>query len=294
VNKGLISWLLFILLSLTWGSSFILMKRGLEVYNSEQVASLRMVFAFLFMLPFAFYHFKNAAIKANWKWYLSVGLFGNFIPAFLFTKAQTGISSSMAGILNALTPLFTLIVGAAAFKGTFSKQQIVGVIVGLTGAVFLLVSRDSKQVNPNLLLGWLVVLATFCYAISVNIIKHKLSGVNSIAITAFAFCGIGLPALLNLFNSDFIFVTTINPKAFKALIYLAILGFWGTAVAVILYNILIKETSILFASSVTYFIPVVALAWGVFDGEAVYFAQFICIAIIILGVYLVNFRRSKI
>jgi drug/metabolite transporter (DMT)-like permease len=294
VNKGLVSWLLFVLLSLTWGSSFILMKRGLEVYNSEQVASLRMVFAFLFMLPFAFYHLKNAAIKSNWKWYLTVGLFGNFIPAFLFTKAQTGISSSMAGILNALTPLFTLLVGAVAFKGTFSKQQIMGVIVGLAGAVFLLVSRDSKQVNSNLLLGWLVVLATLCYAISVNIIKHKLSGINSITITAFAFCGIGLPALLNLFNSDFILITTVNPNAFKALIYLAVLGFWGTAVAVILYNILIKETSILFASSVTYFIPVVALAWGVFDGEALYFAQFICIAIIILGVYLVNFRRAKI
>lgn len=294
MNKNIVSWVLFILLSLTWGSSFILMKRGLEVYDAEQVASLRMSFAFVFMLPFAVYHIKNASFKQNWKWYLMVGLFGNFIPAFLFTKAQTGISSSMAGILNALTPLFSLLVGALAFKGAFTKQQIIGVIVGLAGAVFLLVSCDSNQVNSNLMLGWLVVIATFCYAISVNVIKYKLAGVNSIAITAFAFSSVGIPALIKLFSTDFLIVTSQNQNASMALFYLGLLGIWGTAVAVILYNVLIKDTSILFASSVTYFIPVVALAWGALDGEPLYLAQLICIVIIVLGVYLVNFKRNKI
>lgn len=292
-KSPLVHWFLFLLLSITWGSSFILMKRGLEVYSSVQVAALRMFIAFLVMLPFGIYQLKNAGLKTNWKYYALVGVFGNFIPAFLFTLAQTGISSSTAGILNALTPLFTMLLAYFVFKASFSKNQITGLFLGFLGAVILIYSRSGTGlVSEKPSYAWLVVLATFCYGISVNTIKQYLTELNPIAVTALALCAIGPIAGIILFNGDFINVYTTNEQALPALGYITLLSVLGTAAAVVLYNVLIKNTSVIFASSVTYVIPVVALFWGVADGEGINMMQLSSIGIILAGVFLVNYKKA--
>lgn len=172
------SWIILIVLSVVWGSSFILMKKGLEAFSSDEVAALRIGIAFLFLLPF-YIRYNRIDFKKNWKGLVLMGVFGNFIPAFLFTKAETQISSSLTGMLNALTPLFTVLVAFFWFRSRFNSLQLTGILTGMLGAVMLLYFNEGGDVSKNNLYSLLVVAATLCYAISVNGIKHYLSGMNS-------------------------------------------------------------------------------------------------------------------
>ncbi len=231
------------------------MKRGLEAFTSEQVAALRITIAFIFLFPLLFWHFK-INLKKNWKGLLIMGVFGNLIPAFLFTKAETGISSALAGMLNALTPIFAILVGSVLFKTQPSKNQLIGVFVGLLGAL-LLVSFDQghKQGTNNILFALMVAGATLCYAISVNGIKRYLSDVNSITASVWSFMIIGsisilFPLLfhfifgnkneLNLWQ-DFFYRLSNNPQAWESLGFICILSIIGSAISVILFNTLIKK-----------------------------------------------------
>lgn len=288
VNKKFINWSILIVLALVWGSSFILMKRGLDVYSSDEVASLRILIAFLFLSPLAFRHVKRPLIK-HWKGFLGMGMLGNFIPAFLFTKAETGISSSLTGMLNSLTPLFTLLLGVLLFKAKTKLINAIGIFIGFVGAIALLMSGKTEQMDEQLFYGIFVVLATICYALSVNIIKKELNAVNAITATVWAMLFIGPLAGIYLFGfTDFTFKLGHDPMALNSLGYVAILAIFGTSLSVILFNILIRNTNALFASSVTYLIPVVAMGWGLLDGESVQLTHFLWIAIILTGVYLVN------
>lgn len=302
MNTSFISWFLLVLLSLIWGSSFILMKRGMEVFSSEQVAALRIVIAFLFLLPLMLKHYK-VNLKKYWFGILMMGTFGNLIPAFLFTRAETGISSALAGMLNALTPVFAIIIGTLLFKTKTSFNQIIGVVVGFGGAI-LLVSFDegSKSGTNNLSYALMVAAATFCYAISVNSIKKYLSDINAITATVWSFTFIGsftivapfffdllLPAenQTNLWP-DFFHRLQSVPKAWESLGYVGILAIVGSAISVILFNILIKKSNAIFASSCTYLIPVVAMMWGVFDNERIVWPQYLSILVILAGIWLIN------
>ena len=289
MSKGLVNWILFVLLAITWGSSFILMKRGLDCFTSQEVASIRMFLAFLFMLPFAFMHYKTANLKKKWLPYAMVGLCGNLIPAFLFTKAQTGISSSTAGILNALTPLFVLLIAVVVYKNKFSRLNIIGILIGFAGALLLIMSNGNGTSSAKPELGFLIVIATALYGVAVNVIRNYLQDQHHIAITAFAFCSVGPLVSVYMFSStEVVLKLQQNTEALSCLGYLSILAFWGTATAVMLYNYLIKQSTILFASSVTYAIPIVAVMWGLFDGEGLQTAQMLSIGIILGGVYLVT------
>ena len=293
MNTKFINWLILILLALIWGSSFILMKRGLEVYSSDEVAALRIFIAFLFLSPLILKHVKKPLLK-HWKGFLGMGLIGNFIPAFLFTKAETGISSSLTGMLNSLTPLFTLLLGVLLFKAKTRLVNAAGILIGFVGAIGLLMVGKSEDMDNNLLFGFYVVLATICYALSVNIIKKDLNEVNSITATVWALLFIGPLAGAYLFsNTEFIHRLNTNPLAFQSLGYISILAIFGTAISVIIFNVLIRNTNALFASSVTYLIPVVAMAWGLLDGEAVLGLHFLWIGLILLGVYLVNKKAPE-
>lgn len=293
MNTKALNWIILIALALTWGSSFILMKRGLEVFSSDEVAALRIFIAFLFLSPLLIKHFKKDLIK-HWKGFLGMGLLGNFIPAFLFTKAETGISSSLTGMLNSLTPLFTLLLGVLLFKSKTKLINAIGILIGFIGAIGLLTAGKSEDMNNNLLFGVYVVLATVCYALSVNIIKKELGQVNSITATVWAMMFIGPLAGIYLFGfTDFMADLKTNALAYESLGYVSILAIFGTALSVIIFNVLIKNTNALFASSVTYLIPVVAMGWGILDGEEVVVMHFIWIIIILLGVYLVN-KKPKI
>jgi drug/metabolite transporter (DMT)-like permease len=287
-QRSVLQWIIFIALALTWGSSFILMKRGLDVYTPEQVAALRIGIAFLFLLPLAFRYFRSINPKP-WAALAGMGITGNLIPAFLFTKAETMISSSLTGMLNSLTPLFTLLVGLSMFKRKTNGWQVAGTLIGLAGALALIATGRQDEHPGNVWLGSvLVVIATFFYGISVNIIKAKLDGVNAVGATVLALCIIGPVALGYLFTTDFVHRLTTHPQALQSLMFVCVLAVFGTALSVIVYNMLIRDAGPLFASSVAYLIPAVAIGWGMTDGEAFGMLPLLCIGVILTGVWMVN------
>lgn len=284
------SWLILIVLSVVWGSSFILMKKGLEAFSSDEVAALRIGIAFLFLLPFYFRH-NQIDFKKNWKGLVLMGVFGNLIPAFLFTKAETQISSSLTGMLNALTPLFTVLVAFFWFRTHFNGIQLTGILTGMLGAIMLLYFNEGGDVSQNNLYSLLVVAATLCYAISVNGIKHYLSGMNSTEATLGAFTITGPMALAYLFlQTDVVNDMKTNNMALSSLAYVGVLAIVGSALSVIVYNTLIKQAGTVFASTCTYLIPIVAVFWGLLVGESVNLLQLTGIIIVILSVYLINRR----
>lgn len=284
------SWIILLVLSVVWGSSFILMKKGLEAFSSDEVAALRIGIAFLFLLPF-YVRYNRIDFKKNWKGLVLMGVFGNLIPAFLFTKAETQISSSLTGMLNALTPLFTVLVAFFWFRSRFTGLQLTGILTGMLGAVMLLYFNEGGNVSKNNLYSLLVVAATLCYAISVNGIKHYLSGMNSTEATVGAFTITGPLALIYLFwQTDFVNDLKFNDIAISSLGYVSILAIVGSALSVIVYNTLIKQAGTVFASTCTYLIPIVAVFWGILVGESVNLLQISGIIIVILSVYLINRR----
>ncbi|MBK9731400.1 MAG: DMT family transporter [Chitinophagaceae bacterium] len=280
-------WILLLLLALIWGSSFILMKKGLEVFRPEQVAALRIAITALVMLPFLLIRWKEIR-KGKVKYILLQGLFGNFLPAFLFTIAQQHIDSSLAGILNSLSPVFVLLLGILFFGTGFTWWRIAGMFVAFSGSVLLLLFQQGHGITTNGLFGWLIVFATFSYGISANIIKRYLYDVQPITINAVAFSVMLFPALIILFFTDVPKTFESGNTAFVALGYIAILGIVGSGIASIVYFRLIHNTTALFASSVTYLVPVVALFWGFLAGEPIGLIDYAGMALILSGVYLVG------
>ena len=279
-------WLLLTLLSLVWGSSFILMKRGLVGLTPFQMGALRLIFAFSFLIIVGFKAvFKIPSYK--WKYVALTSLFGNGLPVFLFAYAQTGIKSSVSGILNSLTPLYTLLIGAVAFGLTFVRNQVLGILLGLTGCLFLVYFGKEGNGETHYFHASLVVIATFCYALNVNLIKKYLSDVSPLAISTGNFSVMFIPALIILFSNGYGDVM-MQPETIKSTLFVLILGMVGTGIANILYYQLIQISSPLFASSVTYFIPIVAMSWGLLDGESLNFMQVIGAGIILCGVYLAS------
>ena len=285
MKKSIKNYSVLILLAIIWGSSFILMKRGLDVYSYTQVAALRLFIAFLSLTPFLL-----RAVKLVQKKHIIpivvMALFGNGIPAFLFTKAQTQLDSSLVGILNSLVPLFTLLLGVYFFRTKPTKTNIAGIIIGLFGAVFLTYSTMGGGVEINDYV-FLVILATVMYAISINVIKKYLQDLDALSISSLAFLMIGPFSAIYIFNTDFL-ILSASSAGVEALLYIVLLAVVGTSLAVVIFNQLISRSSAIFASSVTYLIPIVAIFWGVFDGEQVTLIHLLSVVIILSGVYLVN------
>lgn len=295
MNTKALSWTILIVLSLIWGSSFILMKQGMKAFSSDEVAGLRITIASAFMLPFLIKYYR-IDLRKNIKGLLVMGVFGNLIPAFLFTKAETQISSSLTGMLNALTPLFTIIVGMVAFRMAATRNQVAGVLVGFVGAVILVMySGDESEQSKNITYSLLVALATLCYAISVNGIKAFLGHLNSIQATVWSFSLIGPMAAIYLFTrTDVVKHAQENPCAMAALGYISILAIVGSAISVVLYNVLIKLSGTVFAASCTYLIPVAAIGWGVYDGEHVNYMQLAAVLVIVAGIWLINRKKKEV
>lgn len=279
-------WLLLFLLSLIWGSSFILIKRGLVGLNPFQLGALRIIFACVFMLVVGFRSLPTIPLT-KWKYVAITSLFGNGLPVFLFAYAQTGMKSSVSGILNSLTPLYTLLIGGLAFGLSFVRSQVMGVILGLTGCFLLVLFGENASGETNYFCAFLVVIATICYALNVNLIKKYLSDMSPIAITTGNFLTLLVPAVIILFTNGYAEVMT-QPEVIHSTLFIIILGMIGTGIANILYYQLIQITSPLFASSVTYFIPIIAMSWGFLDGESLNFMQLVGAGVILSGVYLAS------
>lgn len=288
-NRNLVlSWLILILLTLIWGSSFILIKRGLDHFDAGVVGALRMFSASAVLFPLAIRWFTR--LTGRQYFYLAiVGLIGSFLPAFLFAKAETGLSSAVAGVLNALTPVSVIIIGALFFDQKFTSRIALGILIGFAGTVILMLAgEDGKSFSLNYFALYIIV-ATVCYGLNVNVIKYKLHGIPAVPLTAMAFTLILPFAGIYLFMySDFVTVLRTSPGAWMSVFYIALLGVVGTAAAMVLFNKMIQFISPVFASSVTYLIPIVAVAWGLFDGETLLFQHYLAMAIILAGVYITN------
>jgi len=283
-------WILLFTLVIIWGSSFILMKRSLEYFSPFELGALRIAFAGLALLPFAFKRMKGISPK-TWLQLIIVGLIGNTIPAFLFAYAQTGIPSSQAGILNSTTPLFAMLVGLIFYKIKISWWNVLGIFIGLWGAVLIIYGTGDGNLQFNFFYSALVLIASILYAFNLNLIKEHLANVESFTIAVISYFVLLGPVLIYLFvGTDFIH-TIQEPGNLQGLIYPAILGVVGSAVAISIFNILIKLKSVLFAASVTYMIPIVALFFGILDGEKFAPINFLWVAAILGGVLLVNKKK---
>jgi drug/metabolite transporter (DMT)-like permease len=277
---------LMLILALIWGTSFILMKKGLVVFSPGEVAGLRVTVAGIVLLPLAIMRWKDLKPGHIPKLFIS-GMMGVFIPAFLFTTAQRQISSSVSGILNTLSPLWTMVMGAIFFHVVFKRGAVVGILIGLAGSILLMVSRSGGQFTGFNLYGLLIVLACAFYGLNLNFIKFKIADLGSLTITSISVLLIAPLGAIYLFGfTDFMEKLTTVPGAWKAFGFVALLGFMSTAVAVSIFNKMVKMTTPLFASSVTYLMPIVSVMWGVLDGEELVLMHFIGMAAIFCGVYL--------
>lgn len=294
------SWFFLILLSLIWGSSFILIKLSMfdenenVIFSDSQVASLRMLIASVCLMPFALNAIRKVKSPRTWIMLALVGFCGNFFPAFLFTYSETGISSGYAGMLNSFTPIFALILGFVVFGQRLTRVQMLGVGVGMIGVVTLMLAGNDLEIKGDFTHVSAVVLATFFYAVSLNVIKNTLQGMKGVEITSLSFFIIFLPALIiSFFNGSFAAIE-YHENVIDGLLPLTILSVVGTAFAVIVFNYLIAMTSVLFASSVTYLIPVVAVLIGVFVGEHISWGQVLSMSVVLLGVFISNVLSKKV
>ncbi len=291
-NKTLISWLILLALVLVWGSSFILIKQSLLYFTGPEVGLLRIVLTFLFMLPWAYKALKKTPKKMYWLLFVS-GIVGSLFPAYLFAIAETHISSSLAGTLNSLTPLFTVIIGIMFFKLKTHWFNIAGVIIGLAGAVGLIYAASGVDLDTSIIYSSLVLIASICYAINVNLVKYYFHGINSVNITSLTFFFIGIPALFYLLLFTQIpHKLLYEPASWSGMGYMSVLSFVGTGLALIIFNYLIKISSAVFASSVTYMIPIVAIFWGLIDNEPFKLVFLMWVMLILTGVYLVNKQKT--
>jgi drug/metabolite transporter (DMT)-like permease len=295
MKKESVSWIILLILSIIWGSSFILMKKGMytsdhkNIFSDTQVASIRMLLAGLVLVPFAIKGIRRIKTGTDFVLLAIVGLVGNFIPAFLFTYAETGVSSGYAGMLNSFTPIFAIAIGFVVFKNTLSRVQIIGVIIGTVGIILLALSGNDLSRTGSWNHIFAIILATFCYATSLNIIKNALRGYKSIEITSISFLLVLLPSIISVFWTDTIATFQTNKFALEGFVYIAILGIVGTAFAVLLFNKLISISSVLFASSVTYLIPVVAVLIGFAFNEIIGVFQICSMLVVLSGVFVANF-----
>lgn len=286
-------WIYLIILSLVWGSSFILIKRALLGFTVLQLGSLRIVFASTFLFVVGYRSLRTLTLR-DWKWIFLAGLLSSFFPPFLFALAQTQLDSGVTSIFNSVVPLFTTIVGISVFDTIISRRQIAGVLIGLFGTLALILTGMEFDPNQNYWYSVFILLSALGYALNINIIKKHLGHLSPLAVTTGSFAVAFVPAIVIVFSSGFLNEIGSNIQMQDSLWYLLALAFLGTAIANIYFNKLIHLSSPVFAASVTYTIPIVAVLWGVWDGETINLYQLIGGAIILFGVYLVNRKKRPL
>lgn len=289
-NISLRAWVTLFILSLVWGSSFILIKKSLIAFDPLQLAAMRIFFSALALSPLLYYKRKEIEWH-RWPVFLLLGTTGNLIPAVLFFYAQTQISSTLSGLLNSLTPIWTMIVGLVFFGAVFNRLRLIGVILGFLGAATLVLLSGKHPDNPNVWYGSLVVLATLSYGVSGNVVKTRFQDTPSKLISAGSFATVAIPSFFYLIYSGFFTSDFTAPEVQYSLIALLVLALVGTAIATIVFYKLVQETNAVFGSSVAYLMPVVAIGWGILDGEYFSWTHLIGMALILSGVNLI--RRAK-
>ena len=289
---------ILLLLSIIWGFSFILMKKGMfdsdgnTIFSPTQVASLRIVFASVIIFPLSIKLFKNIKSKKTWLILLLSGLCGNFIPAFLFTFAEQEVDSGYAGMLNSFTPIFTLTIGFFAFKRNVNRTELIGVIIGAIGAIILGMQSSMSNMDGKTIYIAAIVFATALYGLNINLIKKHLSHLPAQQISASVFLTLLLPSLFTATSTGTFHTLTTHPKAWPAIGFISILGIVGTACTTLLYNRVIATTSPVYASTVTLLIPIVAMIIGFCTGETITGTQLLGLGITLLGIIFITVISS--
>lgn len=284
-------WFLLVLLSLIWGSSFILIKKSLLGFSPLQLGALRTVLTAVILISAGFKGLKEIPIN-KWKWIAVTGFVGSFFPAFFFAIAETQIDSSVTAIINSMVPLYTILLGLIIFGIQSSKRQLYGVLVGFTGTALLILKGASLNPNQNYFYAGFIIISSLMYAANINMIKKYLQDVKPLTIASGNYVIIVLPALIVLYASGFFSRTVLEHTNFwPSFGYISLLAIFGTALSKVFFNRLVQISSPVFASSVAYLIPLVSVFWGVIDSEKFSFLQFLAAFIILIGVYLSQ-RRS--
>ncbi|WP_405222094.1 DMT family transporter [Dokdonia sp. Asnod1-B02] len=289
-----LKWIYLVVLSIIWGSSFILIKKGLVGLEPLQLGALRILFSAFVLLLFGWKSLKSIN-KLAWRWIGVSALLGTGIPVFLFAFAETEIDSAVVGILNSSVPLLAFVFGILIFGAKFIKQQFIGVLLGLIGAGALIYIGAQINEEQNYWYASLVITASSLYALNVNIIKRHLQDVSALAIAAGNFVFLIIPALIILFYSDFFELPLSTDTTIQQSIgYIVLLSIFGTAIAKVMFNKLVQISNPVFASSVTYLMPIISVTWGLLDGEAFTSLQVIATLIILTGVYIGNTGKRKV
>jgi drug/metabolite transporter (DMT)-like permease len=291
VSLSLKKWGTLVILSLIWGSSYILIKKGLTGLTPIQLGSLRVIVTTIIIAPIGYQKIKHIP-RQKMKWVALSAFVGSFFPAYLFAFAETEISSSITAVMVSLTPLFTLLISVFVFGEELLKKQVFGVLIGFTG-IIVLINNELFSSSFNILYIMFIVLAAFCYAINANVLKYKLSNIPALGIVFMSFLFMFIPAFIILCFSSFPFSDfASDPLIIESIIYIVILALFGTAIAKVLYIKLLAISTPVFSVSTTYLMPVVAIFWGLLDGEEFKLTQFTGTAIILLGVYLVTKKKA--
>lgn len=290
-NKN-IKWIYLLSLSFIWGTSNFLIKKATSVFNGYQVGALIMIFSAFVLLPFGYRSLKQIK-KKHLSTLLIIAFFSTFIPSFMWTIAIGEIGVSITSILNSLTPLNTLIIGFLLFGLRFTKNQIIGLVIGFIGLSLYFLTGNFYQGSGNYIYSLLVILSSLGYALNSNLIMNKLTDLSALSITTATFILTFIPSLIVLYYTNFFDVYNGSTNQINSLLYILFKGVIGTALAMVMYNKLVKVSSAVFASSVTYLIPVVALIWGYIDGEKVTFWELFSGVLILLGVYVSNKFKKR-
>ena len=291
MSLSLKKWGTLVILSLIWGSSYILIKKGLTGLTPIQLGSLRVIVTTIIIAPIGYQKIKHIQ-RQKMKWVALSAFVGSFFPAYLFAFAETEISSSITAVMVSLTPLFTLLISVFVFGEELLKKQVFGVLIGFTG-IIVLINNELFSSSFNILYIMFIVLAAFCYAINANVLKYKLSNIPALGIVFMSFLFMFIPAFIILCFSSFPFSDfASDPLIIESIIYIVILALFGTAIAKVLYIKLLAISTPVFSVSTTYLMPVVAIFWGLLDGEEFKLTQFTGTAIILLGVYLVTKKKA--
>ncbi|ROH98903.1 DMT family transporter [Chryseobacterium sp. G0240] len=293
MNADKEKWVLLIILSIIWGSSFILIKKSLEHFNPFQVGGLRVLIAGIILLPIAVSNYKLFP-KKHLKWLILAAFTGNFIPMFLFPIAETEVSSSIAGIINSMMPIFVIIVGALIWKFETTKKQITGTLISFTG-VCILAFGGGDNTTFKMVPILLLLLATLCYALSTTTVKSKLMEVSSTVLSAFVFSFVlFFPSIIALTCTGFFSEFTFSKDNILGLMFVSLLSVFGTGLAMMMNYRLLKVSTPLFASTVTLVMPIVAIIWGIIDGEKLTYMQFIGAGVIIGGLIFLRSNSSTV
>ncbi len=292
LSPSVLSILLLAVLSLIWGSSFILIKKSLLAFTPIQVFGCRIGIAGIAFFPFFLREIKKLKRK-DLLAFIVVGVFGSGLPVFLYALGQQHVNSSIAGLLNSLTPLFTLLIGLMFFQVKVPRKKIVAVFIGLLGAIILVTYGQPAGQSNNYFYAGMLVIATSCYALSLNTVGKYLGHYGALTISSIAFGLVTIPAILVLFSTNFIEVMQTDANAYTSLSAVTVLSLLGTFVANILFYKLVQLTNPLFSSMVSYLIPIVAIGWGMMDGELITVYHFIGFVLILCGVYLSKTKKKK-